>query len=188
MRRISTRLASSSMEYRIRYGPRRAPIQALELPLERLAHATRRGGQVTEGELDDRGHDTRRDALQVPPRRGGHDDLVAHRSRVGTLNSARICSCVWTRPAATSAVASADRFADPWLRQPEQRLLQRLPLVHADQHRGRGAVLRDRDLLVSDRRGIDQVVEPVLHLGDRKRLHGHSIGANNSLLKAVKQA
>ena len=53
--------------------------EALELPLERLAHATRGGGEVTERELYNRGDDPRRDALKVTPRRGGNDDLVAYR-------------------------------------------------------------------------------------------------------------
>jgi hypothetical protein len=32
--------------------------------------------------------------MQVPPRGGGHDYVLGHPSRAGTLNSARVCSCV----------------------------------------------------------------------------------------------
>ena len=44
----------------------------------RRAHAMWRCGQVAERELDDRGDDARRDALEVPHCGGGQDDLVGH--------------------------------------------------------------------------------------------------------------
>ena len=80
--------------------------QPLEFPLEWFPDAAWEGRQVSENTLDNRVDDAWRDALQVAPCSCGHDDLVAHRSSVGELNSARICSCVRTRPAATSAIAS----------------------------------------------------------------------------------
>ena len=80
--------------------------QPLEFPLEWCADSAWEGGQISENKLDSRVDDAWRDALQVAPCSCGHDDLAAHRSTVGALNSARICSCVRTRPAATSAIAS----------------------------------------------------------------------------------
>src|SRR5664280_566904 len=63
------------------------------------------------------------------------------------------------------------RLVYAWLREPEQCLLKRFPLVCTDEHRFVWPVLRDRDLLPGRRRGIDQLVETILGFGDGQRLH-----------------
>src|ERR1035437_4956838 len=82
-------------------------VGAFEVCLERVADLSGGPCEVAEDELDDRRNDAWRDALQVPARGGREDHLIAHRSPLGTLNSARICSSPYTRPASTSASASA---------------------------------------------------------------------------------
>ena len=54
-------------------------VDTVKLPLERLADPPGFARKVAEGELDDRGKDSRRDALQVPTRGGSEDHLVPHR-------------------------------------------------------------------------------------------------------------
>lgn len=111
----------------------------------------------------------------LPVLAGHHPDSYSTHSeplpRSATSRSAPI-GCVWTRPAA------------PSLGHPEERPLKWLPLVHTVQYRGRGAVVGDRDLVVRDRCGVELVVEPVLHLGDRKDPHGARLGANTDPAKA----
>src|ERR1035437_6441382 len=75
--------------------PVRAPtgaVGAFEFSLERLADLSGCPREVAEDELDDRRNDSWRDAAQVPARGGREDHLITHRSPLGTLNSARICS------------------------------------------------------------------------------------------------
>jgi len=67
-------------------------VGAFEFSLERLADLSGCPREVAEDELDDRRNDSWRDAAQVPARGGREDHLITHRSPLGTLNSARICS------------------------------------------------------------------------------------------------
>ncbi len=60
---------------------------------------------------------------------------------------------------------------DAGLREPAQGLLDRFPLLDADQHRRRGSVLGDRHLISGQTDRVDVLVQPVLDLRDRQCFH-----------------
>jgi hypothetical protein len=94
-------------------GPSAGAPHALEFALQRLPDTAWGAHEVTVNELDDRGNDTRRDAVQVAPSCASELDLigvvvVAQRAvRRGTLNSARICFSLEVVPSARSCRAWA---------------------------------------------------------------------------------
>ena len=94
-------------------GPPSGPDEACQVTFERLACPVRLASESAERELDDRGNDAWRDALQGTPCRTGELDRIdqgGQLSRLGTPNSARIAASPCVRPATTSASATVWRM------------------------------------------------------------------------------
>lgn len=122
-------------------GAAACAVEAGQLSFEWLADSAWFACEVAEDELDDGRNDPGWDIFHRSSRGAGELDVVGHAGgSVLAWGYAEFGSDRFFAGGVAGfdvGVGLGDRVADAWLRQPEQRLLNGLPLVEADEYRRR---------------------------------------------------
>ncbi|AAK47259.1 Putative uncharacterized protein [Mycobacterium tuberculosis variant bovis] len=152
--------------------------RAGQLAPKGLAHPQGLARQIAEREFDHCREDSRWQLVEVSTRGCGEPHGVRHRS-VGASRDAEFgADLVFAVGAAGGnvGVGFSDRLPDSGLRQPVQRLLQRFPLVGADQNGCGCTVLGDGDLVLCRRDRVDELIELALDRRNRQYPHTAILG------------